>query len=237
MTTHDHSQHQAIGWLHEIRKEKGMTQSNIANLIGVQQSTISRWLKNDPDYLPDRQNVESILKLYNDFFGVLPDADETKKYVDTRRPRSIAGRESRAPIEHLEVGGGANCVKSDEHQQNGNSDHRIRSDGFWLLPDSIMSGMRNSEHVKGIKVIGDSMEPTIPRGSTVFADTSDTYPSPDIYVVDFGDGLFVKRLQLVPQSSDILLISDNRSNYETHRIKRSDVQVFGRVVAWFQWTS
>lgn len=84
-------------------------------------------------------------------------------------------------------------------------------------------------------VTGDSMEPTLRNGSFVFVDTSHTVPSPeDIYALDYGDGLMIKRVKMVPRTDRILIISDN-DRYGTDELKRKDVRVYGRVVAWFQW--
>lgn len=81
------------------------------------------------------------------------------------------------------------------------------------------------------------MEPTLAKGSTVFVDTGHTHPNPeDIYACDFGDGLVIKRLKLIPRSEHILIISDNHERYgDPDELRREDVVVYGRVVAWFQW--
>lgn len=109
------------------------------------------------------------------------------------------------------------------------------SDGFWNFPDAVKAGWRNLGKVYAMPVTGDSMEPTLPSGSFVFVDTSHNVPAPeDIYAVDYGDGLSVKRVKLVPRSDKILIISDN-DRYGTDELHRQDVRVYGRVVAWFQW--
>lgn len=79
------------------------------------------------------------------------------------------------------------------------------------------------------------MEPTIFGGSIVFVDSTRNYPSPPgLFVVDTGDGRLVKRLELIPRSENIKIISDNPA-YGSYEFHREEVQVFGRVIAVFSW--
>jgi phage repressor protein C with HTH and peptisase S24 domain len=108
-------------------------------------------------------------------------------------------------------------------------------DGHWSFPDSVKAGIRRMKSIYALPVVGDSMAPTLPGGSVVFVDTSHRVPAPaDIYAVDYGDGLMVKRVELIPQSEDVRVISDN-ARYSTYTLPRETVLVYGRVVAWFQW--
>lgn len=109
------------------------------------------------------------------------------------------------------------------------------SDGFWSFPDAVKAGWRNMAKIYAMPVTGDSMEPTLPGGSFAFIDTSHVMPSPeDIYALDYGDGLMIKRVKLVPRTDKILIISDNE-RYGQDELLREEVRVYGRVVAWFQW--
>eukprot|EP01034_Spumella_vulgaris_P019097 gene19097-24406_t len=116
-------------------------------------------------------------------------------------------------VENLTIqsGAGGGGSLSVEYREDGTLIDPAMTDGFWSFPDSIKTGWRNLEHIKAMPVTGDSMEPTLSKGSTVFVDTTHLHPSPeDIYALDYGDGLVVKRLKLVPRSDKILVISDNR---------------------------
>lgn len=107
--------------------------------------------------------------------------------------------------------------------------------GFWSFPDDIRSGFNQIGKTHALPVKGDSMEPTLPGGSTVFVDTSHVLPSPpDLYAIDYGDGLMVKRIELIPRTSKVRVISDN-DRYQSYEMDRDDLQVYGRVVASFQW--
>lgn len=233
-----HTQIEAIEKLRAIRQKTGLTQAELAERLGVAQSNISRWLKDNPSFFPERDNVEAIDNLFIELFGKEAAEEFAPAESEARFLQISNSRRKRGDVENLTIvsGAGGGGMMSVEYRDDGHLVDPMMSDGFWLFPDSIKGGMRNLERVKALPVIGDSMEPTISRGSTVFVDTSHTYPSPeDIYAIDFGDGLVVKRLQLVPRSEEIMVISDNQARYDAHRIKREDVKVYGRVVAWFQW--
>jgi len=110
-----------------------------------------------------------------------------------------------------------------------------QTDGFWSFPESVRNAWRAMGHTYAIPVIGDSMAPTIKSGSFAFIDTGHTNPVPeDIYAINYGDGLMIKRIALVPQSDKVMIISDN-TRYPDHELLRSDLEVYGRVIATFQW--
>lgn len=109
------------------------------------------------------------------------------------------------------------------------------TDGYWDFPDRIRSGFSKIGRVYALPVIGDSMEPTLMGGSVAFVDTTHILPAPaDLYAVDYGDGLLIKRIELIPRSKKVRVISDNE-RYDDYEMLRSDLRVHGRVVASFQW--
>ena len=98
-----------------------------------------------------------------------------------------------------------------------------------------MSGLGRLKGVYAWEVRGDSMEPTLMGGSVVFVDTKqDTLPPDDLYAINYGDGLMVKRLKLIPRSDRVAVISDN-DRYGTDELLRQEVHIWGRIVGWFQW--
>ena len=107
--------------------------------------------------------------------------------------------------------------------------------GFWSFPDTVKANFRQLSKTYAMPVTGDSMEPTLPGGSVVFVDTSHVVPVPsDIYACDYGHGLVIKRLDLIPKTDEISVISDN-DRYPSHQLLRDDVRVYGRVAAFFNW--
>lgn len=129
-------------------------------------------------------------------------------------------------------GGGAIEVRVDE-QGYPTDPEQIR--GFWSFPEYMLRQFGDLRSVYAWEARGDSMEPTLPGGSVVFVDTNQRNPPPDdLYALDAGDGLVIKRLRLVPRSDKIEIISDN-TRYPADTLLRTDVTVWGRVIGWFQW--
>jgi phage repressor protein C with HTH and peptisase S24 domain len=220
--------------IRKIRRSKEITIEKLSELTGISTSQLSR-IESGSRGL----NLESLIKIAhalnvdpedisNDF---LHEDIEVAKTVHVRPSYQARGDVPNFTI-HAGMGpGGALSV-----MRNGNGDvFSDQSDGFWSFPDAVKAGWGKLSSVYAMPVTGDSMEPTLPGGSFVFVDTSHTVPSPeDIYAIDYGDGLMIKRIKLVPRSDKILIMSDN-DRYGTDELHRSEVRVYGRVVAWFQW--
>lgn len=127
--------------------------------------------------------------------------------------------------------GGTLSVLLDETGHSLNPDE---TDGFWALPPTVKAG-RDLRSLYALPVKGDSMEPTFTDGGFVFVDVAHNVPSPpDVYAVDYGDGLMIKRLEMIPQSASVRVISDN-PRYGDYELTRDTVLVFGRVVGHFAW--
>lgn len=165
------------------------------------------------------------------------DPDDTDADELPSQRRSKAGQSGDVLNLAIQSGAGGGGALSVEFSDDGELSDPAMGNGFWSFPDVVKAGWRNMPKVYAMPVTGDSMEPTLAQGSTVFVDTSHTHPNPeDIYAIDVGDGLVVKRLKLVPRTDKILVISDNKDRYgKPDELRREDVRVYGRVVAWFQW--
>ena len=86
-----------------------------------------------------------------------------------------------------------------------------------------------------LAVSGDSMSPTIQNGDTVMLDTISTHIfDGNIYALRMDDTIMIKRLALRP-GEKIMVISDNREEYEPYEAARKDIHVLGRIV-WFART-
>jgi transcriptional regulator with XRE-family HTH domain len=223
---------QAVEKLKEIIEKTNWSQPEVARRLDISQSNVSRYLKMNPDYQP---GVRTIIKIDEVYREVMDNPNIEAAEGPTRALRIKA----RGDVENLNIvsGAGGGGLLAAEYGEDGHLVDPALSDGWWTFPDTVKRGMRNLRQIKAIPVIGDSMEPTIAKGATVFVDTTHVYPNPeDIYALDYGDGLVIKRLALVPRSDKILVISDNRERYgEPYELSREDVRVYGRVVAWFQW--
>jgi len=89
-----------------------------------------------------------------------------------------------------------------------------------------------TDSLEGIRVSGDSMEPTLFDGDVVLVDRNDAMPKDGVYVLRIEDNLFVKRLSRLPNNK-IEVISDNPS-YSKYAIDLkkppTNFQVIGRVL-------
>ena len=219
--------------LREAREVAGYkSASKAADALGVNASTYRAHENGQNDY-SYKEAVHYARKFKTDPFWLLsgrrlvpaPLAGESSDY--SASPGDIGELDIRAGM----GGGGFLHVESDG---NGRVAPEYLS-GHWSFPDHIKASIRNIRAVYALPVIGDSMEPTIAGGSIVFVDTSYNLPSPpDIYAVDYGDGLMVKRLELVPHSEMIRVISDN-DRYSAYEMNRDQISVHGRIIASFQW--
>jgi phage repressor protein C with HTH and peptisase S24 domain len=88
------------------------------------------------------------------------------------------------------------------------------------------------DSLEGIKVSGDSMEPTLRAGDIVLLNRNEILPRDGVYVIRIDHNLFVKRLQKLP--GDHLEVCSDNPIYPKFTIDLanppSDFQVLGRVV-------
>ncbi|NSZ73306.1 helix-turn-helix domain-containing protein [Agrobacterium tumefaciens] len=224
--------------IREIRKKRGQTLEELSETTGISYTHLSR-IEGGKRGL----SLENVIKIARSL-GVEPiEITDEFGHEDLERaadlPSLISSKPDDGDVENLTIvsGAGGGGLLDVEYRDNGHLVDPSMSDGFWSFPESIKAGWKNLDHIKALPVIGDSMEPTLIKGSTVFIDTSYTYPNPeDVYACDVGDGLVIKRLKLVPRSEKILVISDNTERYGLpDELLREEVRVYGRVVAWFQW--
>ncbi len=89
------------------------------------------------------------------------------------------------------------------------------------------------ECIKILKVVGDSMEPTISSGDFVWVDISCTTPISDgIYLFCIGDRLVVKRLQINPFDNSVEIMSDNTMYKPIKADDYQNIAVVGRVISY-----
>lgn len=224
--------------IREIRKSADITLEELAERTGLSTSFLSR-MEADKRGLK-LENAMAIAKALGKEVEEITDEfdhDDTTLYANVLR-RAVEKRRSKpvGDVANLAIHGGMGLGSVEEVGRNDEGDiYADRVNGFWSFPDAVKAGWRNMPSVYSVPVTGDSMEPTLTSGSYVFIDMTHTVPSPpDIYACDYGDGLMIKRLQLVPRTDKIMVMSDNE-RYGDYELRRDDLRVYGRVVAWFQW--
>ncbi|MBC7282642.1 LexA family transcriptional regulator [Hoeflea sp.] len=220
--------------IREVRKSKHVTLEELAVQTGISTSYLSRIEAGNRGLsLENAVRIASALGCevadFTSEFSVEDVAEAGR--LDLTSARGIVGDVPNLTI-HAGMGnGGLLTVEGDEAGIVPDT----HTDGFWTFPDSIRAKFHKIGSVYALPVVGDSMEPTLVGGSIAFVDTSHRVPSPaDIYAVDYGDGLMIKRIELMPRSARVKVISDNQ-RYGSYEMKRTDLNVYGRVIASFQW--
>ncbi len=134
--------------------------------------------------------------------------ETTEKFATVRYFRSI----------HASAGGGA---QNDEIPAD-----RLALDEAVVR---MLGGVGHLKHIDAIHVIGDSMEPLLGDGVTIFVDRSQKeIAGGGIFVVRTPGGVFVKRVMRRPDGK-VVLLSENPV-YPAETLLPDEVEVIGRVV-------
>lgn len=219
--------------IREVRKSKHLTLEELSEVTGISTSFLSRIEAGGREL-----SLENAVRVARALQCEVQDitSDFSADDVDAASRLELSAPKNTGDIANLTIhaGMGVGRLEQVEGAESGFVPAEF-TDGYWSFPDRVRERFRNIGKTHALPVLGDSMTPTLIDGAVVFVDTSHTVPSPpDLYAVDYGDGLMVKRIELVPRSKKVRVISDN-DRYGTHVLNREDLQVFGRVVAWFQW--
>lgn len=218
-----------------LLRDRGWTFADLSERSGISEGHLSR-ISGEKRGL-SLENAMAIATAFGVEIGDVTDEfhhEDLEHLPRVSRKTKTASEQNGIPNLLIHAGMGPGGLLSVLANSDGDiyADH---ADGMWQFPDAVKAGWKNLSKIYAMPVVGDSMSPTLPSGSFVFVDTSHRIPSPeDIYAVDYGDGLMIKRIALLPGTETLRVISDNKI-YEPHVLNRSDVSVYGRVVAWFQW--
>lgn len=207
-------------------EESGMDLKEVSVALGKNHAYMQQFINRE---IPRKLKEEDRIKL-----AEILSVDESELGGPVRSAQMKVGDGAQITLFDIRAGMGGGGLLEVETYEDGRP-HESSVAGYFGLPGVVSAGLRQPEKVHALPVTGDSMEPTLLGGSYVFVDTTHTNPSPaDIYAIDYGDGLLVKRVELIPQSSKVLIISDNE-RYSDYEMERETVHVYGRVIAWFQW--
>ena len=201
-------------YIRQLRNEKGLTQEQLGDLIGVQKAAVQKWENGSV------QNLKraTIMKLA-EIFGVSPvsfvkDDEDDQTSEESNISTIIENGIYRVPVfESVSAGFGAYSSND--------------------IIDRIPVVIRNRSDVDdtiAIKVVGDSMYPKIEDGDIIIVRRQTSIDSGDIGVVllDGDEGLVKK---IVYGEDWIELVSIN-PEYQTKRFEGAEVlrlQVVGKV--------
>lgn len=205
----------------EIIKQKGFSYNKLSILIGKQQSYMFQFIKRKtPKRLDEvtRRQLAEILDVDEQELTDLPlHRIETTKAIN----QALHNYPEVVKVEMLDV---TACCG------NGVDNVTEKMIGEWVMPLQEFRQITFAEpnNVKMLKVIGDSMMPTLKAGDWVLVDISQQNPDTDgMYLLSMVSGLVVKRLQL--GISDFTIISDN-PKYKPITASAGEVKVIGRVI-------
>lgn len=207
--------------LAKILEEKNMSPRKLSLAIGKSDSYIHKFLYYDtPKVLPEleRRKVAELLGIDEQELTDLPlHRIETTKAIN----QALHNYPEVVQVEMLDV---TACCG------NGVDNVTEKMIGEWVMPLQEFRQITFAEpnNVKMLKVIGDSMMPTLKAGDWVLVDISQQNPDTDgMYLLSMVSGLVVKRLQL--GISDFTIISDN-PKYKPITASAGEVKVIGRVI-------
>ena len=217
--------------LTSLMYEKGISQAELARLIGIKQPSVFKILSGET------RNPKKILEIAT-ALNVDPhwlktgegDPDPSYRIVEVSEPQKP--NTVRIDILDVEASAGNGAYLSPTEQG-------LLSQEFDLTFFRQQFGRADAKHLKLITVKGDSMAPTLESGDLLYVDISENYFAADgLYVFTFDGQTFIKRLQKV--GKEMFVISDNPTYKEWTFTQDDDVFIHGRVVfsmpmKWRKW--
>jgi len=202
--------------LEELIRQRGVNYSAVSRLLGRNVSYIQQYLrKGSPRHL-DEQDRQILAQ----FFGV----DEAVLGGPVARHTQVI-QLVQIPVLDVEASAGHGAVAGAESQAG-----QFGFDEKWLRKLT----QARSTNLSIIKVVGDSMEPTLHDGDEVLVDVSDEQSKlrDGIYVLRMDGALNVKRVAIEPQGRKISVVSDNAAYPSWQGLDRRSINIVGRVL-WF----
>ena len=217
--------------LTSLMYEKGISQAELARLIGIKQPSVFKILSGET------RNPKKILEIAT-ALNVDPhwlktgegDPDPSYRIVEVSEPQNP--NTVRIDILDVEASAGNGAYLSPTEQG-------LLSQEFDLTFFRQQFGRADAKHLKLITVKGDSMAPTLESGDLLYVDISENYFAADgLYVFTFDGQTSIKRLQKV--GKEMLVISDNPTYKEWTFTQDDDVFIHGRVIfsmpmKWRKW--
>lgn len=200
--------------LDRLLRERGSGYAAISRMLGRNPSYIQQFIKRgspktlEPD---DRRMLASFLGVDEHVLGG-PEKSDNDGMVEI-------------PILDVQASAGFGAIAASE-----NAYTRFGFDERWLRALTPAK----SASLSIVRVLGDSMEPTLSDGDEVLVDASDhaCRLRDGIYVLRTDDVLAVKRIAIKPGAKQITVASDNPAYPTWNDMDRSAVHVVGRVI-WF----
>ena len=214
--------------LRSLMAERGLTQVQLAEALGVSRQSVSRWLKGYPI---DDKNLRKLAS----YFGI----SEQELRFGRAAPVSVYDEGDTPPDDVVVIHEYRLTFGAASEGQEPEPEWEIveGGDDYWYKRSFFQKRHINPEKCKRAKVTGDSMEPFIYSGDTVlFSEVCDPRPTcvivqdGKVYVISVDGKLKIKRLASIKDG--IAVRSDNPS-YKTEEFtgdELSRLRIYGRVV-------
>jgi phage repressor protein C with HTH and peptisase S24 domain len=124
------------------------------------------------------------------------------------------------PMAETELSAGGGCFVISEEIE-----------GYYAFRKSWVSSVASSKkNLVLMRIVGDSMAPTIQSKDTVLIDTGRiSIKEGMIYALRFDNTVMIKRLAFRP-GGKILIISDNRNEFDPYEVEQKDLIIIGQVI-------
>lgn len=212
-----------------MRKLRGLNQEEAAIAIDIKYGTYQKY---EYGAYPSRKNIEKIIKFYGCSKNWLLTGEgyafpEGDKIGDLLRQRKSSEKEKLSdefvfvPQFKSLISAGMGLIPDD------NIEMRVAFRRDWIRRKG------DPKHMSLIKILGDSMEPTLMSGDLVLVNHSCNYLDPQggIYAIAINNNIMVKRVQPDLHAHKVKIISDNPS-YSPIEVDMDQVKINGKII-WY----
>lgn len=210
--------------LKELREQRGLTQIELANKIGVSERTIRKYEQEEDTIQIGvlKKILENLEMSSNDLNLMSINLSSNQKSVhqsvqQSKNPLSIA-----IPVyDEVFASAGAGRLNDECISFYLHFEKAFLKSYFKLT---------NTEHLALLRLEGDSMMPTLPPNARLLVQASTQFKEGQIVLCRLDDELFVKRLQKQPE---LKLLSDNKA-YEPIALVGKDYELLSVVVGFIK---
>lgn len=236
--------------LREARTKKKLTQAELGALIGAKVAAVSTWEIDSSK--PDFSLISKMCEVLNTTPTYLIDGKADKDFTATPDEQSHIqkyrmcdqrGRDMVDTVLDYEFNRTTNPVAEESweayigvrvHFQAAAAglNNYLTEDGYEEVMFPASSVPRGTDY--GVRISGNSMEPNIPNGCTVFVKTKPAIESGKVGIFCLnGDGL-CKRLEVDHSRRVIRLLSDNEKYKPIKIHSDDDLRTYGEVLGWIK---
>jgi phage repressor protein C with HTH and peptisase S24 domain len=225
--------------LNRLRKDKGLSQEDVAKAIGVSRVAVSKWESGDTENVK-HANLSRLSRLFGISIDDLLSGSSTATFTTTE---DLSVRSDVRPIiewsspDDLPDGEYVIIPRFDVHVSAGNG-HVIYEEikmaqGHAYRTEFIKRNGLYARNLIAIYAKGSSMEPRIRDGDSLLVDRAQTsITDGSVYVVSYAGEVRVKRLQRRPDGG-LVIVSDNKHGHADVQVSIEDlphIHIIGKVI-------